>query len=92
MMTHGHLRPLTVGGMITGPVTQEMIVVMGVTGIYLNQERALHFIPKNLLLDVLMVSVIIVLLEVGAMLTRPLLVAPDMNITGKRTGLIKTLQ
>lgn len=53
-----------------GLVTQGMIIVTGVTGIYLNRVRALNFTPRNLLLDISMVSVIIALQGVGAMLIR----------------------
>jgi hypothetical protein len=53
-------------GMIMGLVMQGMTVVIDVTGIYVNQGRALNFTPRNLLLDILMVSVITALLEGGS--------------------------
>ena len=71
--------PYRSGYTIMGPVMQETIVVMDVTGIYLSQERVLNFIPRNLLIDILMVSVIIALLNVGAMLTRLHLIVPNQH-------------
>jgi hypothetical protein len=76
MIQQHHLSLPTGQDMTMDLMTQGMIAATDVIGTYLNQEKALHFIPRSSSMDILMASVITALPDEEVMLTKLRSIAP----------------